>query len=189
MHAPKRTPFTSFPIEFSQPFQSPGSLRPARPIFVCYTGIGRYPSVAMLFASMPPLPVRAGPRRPEPTLPGICIPLILKALTPRNYPGDACCQNTLQDASPNFGPPPQPTEKTDLATPQMTTPHTRPRCVIRTRRPCEAVNKLWPPRNTDKTPMEIKILIRVHPWPRLFSLHTFHASSTPASLLRALYLA
>ena len=145
--------------------------------------------MAMLFAPMPRLPVGADPRRPVPALPGHRIPLSLNALTRRSRPGDASCKKSPQDASPDFESPPQPTEKTDLATPQMTTPHTRPRCVIRTRRPCEAVNKLWPPRNTDKTPMEIKILIRVHPWPRLSSLHTFHASSTPASLLRALYLA
>ena len=76
--APQNNPLTSLSVEFSQPFQSPGSLRPARPIFVCYTGIGRYPSVAMLFASMPSLPDRADPRRPVPTLPGSRIQLILK---------------------------------------------------------------------------------------------------------------
>ena len=124
MHAPKRTPFTSFPIEFSQPFQSPRSLRPARPIFVCYTGIGRKTSVAMLFASTPPLPLRAGPRKPVPTHPDIRITLNLQALTQRNSVCDASCQKSSQDASQNLAPPPQPNENEQLKTSLLKLPHT-----------------------------------------------------------------
>jgi hypothetical protein len=74
---PQNKSLTNLPLKFSQPFQSPGSLRPASPIFACYTGIRRNqceipsrpslpspsgafpsppPTARPSFASMPPRP-------------------------------------------------------------------------------------------------------------------------------------
>jgi hypothetical protein len=116
--------FTSFPIEFSQPFQSPRGSRPASSIFVCYTGIRRKPPLAMLFASMPSLPERADPRRPVPTLPVIRIQLSVKALTQRNSVCVASCQKSSQDASQNLAPRTQPNENKHLKTSLLLLPHT-----------------------------------------------------------------
>jgi hypothetical protein len=80
--------------------------------------------VAMLFASMPPLPDRADPRRPVPTLPGSRIQLILKGVPHRNHPGDASCQKTSHDASPNLDPTTQPNETKQLKTSFLKLPHT-----------------------------------------------------------------
>jgi hypothetical protein len=72
--------------------------------------------VAALFASTPALPVREGPRKPDPTLSGIRIPLILKVLTRRNYPGGAFCGKSPQNAPPNLDPHTQPNENKHLKT-------------------------------------------------------------------------
>jgi hypothetical protein len=54
-------------------------------------------------------PTLAGPRRKR-------YPTENEALTLRNPPGDASCQKTPQDASPNFDPPTQHVDKEGLAT-------------------------------------------------------------------------
>ena len=54
-----------------------------------------------------------------------------KQLTLRCLPGDASCRKTPPHASPNFDPPTQPIENKWLKTSQLTTPHTRTRCVTR----------------------------------------------------------
>ena len=64
---------------------------------------------------------------------------ILNSLeTQANHPGDASCQKNPQDASPDFGPPPQPTGKKGLTSLQMTTPHTRTRRIAAPHHPCDA---------------------------------------------------
>jgi len=57
-------------------------------------------------------------------------PIDNKSLTLRNHQGDASCQKTLQNASPNFDPQTQLIETTWLKTSQLTTPHPA-RCVTR----------------------------------------------------------
>ena len=58
-------------------------------------------------------------------------PIEIESLTLRNHPGDASCQKTLQNASPNFNPQTQLIETTWLKTSQLTTPHTPTSCVTR----------------------------------------------------------
>jgi hypothetical protein len=175
--------FTNFPIEFSQPFQSPGSLRPARPIFVCYTGIGRYPSVAMLFASMPSLPDRADPRRPVPTLPVIRIQLIAQPLTQRNSARDASCQKSSQDASQNLAPRTQPNENKQLKTSLLKLPHTgnmRRTGRVPDRPPEESAAQIVPRplvrRRTPAVPSAAS-----HPPPKRVSMWHRHVGQSPLS--------
>lgn len=54
-----------------------------------------------------------------------------RPLAPGPHPGDASCQKTPPDASPNFGPTPQPIEKQGLTTSRIKMPHTPNRCVTR----------------------------------------------------------
>ena len=72
--------------------------------------------MAMLFASMPGLPGRADPRKLVPTLPGSRIQLSVKGVTHRNHPGDASCQKSPPDASPNLATRTQPNENKQLKT-------------------------------------------------------------------------
>ena len=57
-------------------------------------------------------------------------PIEIESLTLRNHPGDASCQKTLKNASPNFDPKTQLIETKWLKTSQLTTPHPA-RCVTR----------------------------------------------------------
>jgi hypothetical protein len=179
-----RLPVTSFPMEFSQPFQSPRGSRPARPIFVCYTGIGRNPSVPRpMLASMPSLPDRADPPRPVPTLPGSRIQLIPKGVPHRNHPGDASCQKSPPDASPNLAPPTQPNENKHLKTSLLLLPHTgnmRRTGRVRDRPPEESAAQIVPrPLVRRRTPAVLSAAS--HPPPKRVSMWHRHVGQSPLS--------
>ena len=97
IHAEKESPLRFFPLAgFRSPFSSwsfpirfnhPRVSTPRSPISACYTRIRGNNAILNRLEAQ------------------------------ANHPGDASCQKDPPDASPDFGPPPQPTEKEDLTSP------------------------------------------------------------------------
>ena len=128
-----RFSMTSFPIEFSQPFQSSRSLSLFSLVFACYTRIRRYhymilrsphpPSPNAPFPSMPHLPVHRCPPRTMPALAASRIQLKFRHLhegtriiDPPDHPCDATCEKMPPHASQTLGPQTQPIENEGLKT-------------------------------------------------------------------------